>query len=586
MGVYKKLFRYAGDKRHMLIFAVLASALSVCATIMGYFFIYMFLDHFLLERSIASAQAVAVKSAVALTVGGIFYMVSGLFSHILGFRLETNLRKKGIEGLEKSGFRFFDLHPSGEIRKAIDDNAAQTHMVVAHMIPDSAQAILTPILAIGLGFFISIKVGGVLLALAVLAAILLGSMMGEQKFMKIYQESLAKLSSETVEYVRGIQVVKIFGTSVESFKALYKAITEYSKYAYSYSLSCKKPYVIYQWLFFGIIAIIIVPVVYFMDKPGSGEMILPELMMIFFLTGILFVSFMRIMWFSQYIFQGNYAVDTLEDLYEQMQEDKIVYGDRENFVNYNIEFDDVCFGYDENSVLDHLSFQLDEGKSYALVGSSGSGKSTIAKLISGFYKIDGGTIRIGGVAIEKYSNKALIEAISFVFQDAKLFHTSIYENVALANQKAARKDVMKALELAGCNSILDKFPARENTVIGSKGVYLSGGEKQRIAIARAILKDSKIVIMDEASAAIDPDSEYELQKAFQNLIKGKTVVMIAHRLSSIRAVDEILVLDNGKIIERGSDKELMKSGATYKKLQNLYQSANEWRVGHEELLQK
>ena len=306
--------------------------------------------------------------------------------------------------------------------------------------------------------------------------------------------------------------------------------------------------------------------------------------MILFLTGVLFVSFMRIMWFSQYIFKGNYAVDTLENVYEEMQKDKLTHGDKDSFKNYNIEFDGVSFAYNENLVLDNLSFKLEEGKSYALVGSSGSGKSTIAKLISGFYKVDKGRIKIGEEAIENYSSESLIHAISFVFQNSKLFNMSIYDNVALANKKANREEVMKALELAGCRVILDKFPERENTVIGSKGVFLSGGETQRIAIARAILKDAKIIIMDEASASIDPDNEYELQKAFQNLIKGKTVIMIAHRLSSIRAVDEIIVLNEGKIIERGSDEELMSFDSSYKKLQDLYQSANDWRVGNEEFL--
>ncbi|WP_300409147.1 ABC transporter ATP-binding protein [Lagierella sp.] len=584
MGVYKKLFRYAPDKKHMIILAMILSAFSVLATILGYYFIYKFLDDLIIVRSLITAKIIAVKAAITLTLGGFFYMVSGLFSHMLGFRLETNLRKRGIDGLENSSFRFFDLYPSGQIRKAIDDNASQTHMVVAHMIPDSSQAILTPILAIGLGFLISLRVGIVLLTLAILGCFILGSLMGEQKFMKIYQESLSKLSAETVEYVRGMQVVKIFGCSVESFRSLYKAIKDYSKYAYSYSLSCKKPYVFYQWLFFGIIAILIVPMIYIRDILGSGEKILLELIMILFLTGVLFVSFMRIMWFSQYIFQGNYAVDTLESLYEQMQKDKLIHGNREKFNNYNIEFDNVSFSYNGNLVLKNLSFKLEQGKSYALVGSSGSGKSTIAKLISGFYKVDEGHIKIGGINIEEYSQKALIQSISFVFQNSKLFNISIYENVALANKRATRKEVMKALELAGCNMILNKFPQKENTIIGSKGVYLSGGEKQRIAIARAILKDSEIIIMDEASASIDPDNEYELQKAFKNLIKGKTVVMIAHRLSSIRAVDEAIVIDNGKIIERGTDKELMSFNSNYKNLQNLYQSANEWRVGNEKLL--
>lgn len=296
------------------------------------------------------------------------------------------------------------------------------------------------------------------------------------------------------------------------------------------------------------------------------------------------VSFMKIMWASMNIFNARYAVDTLEDLYKKMNEDKLSYGENSNFKNYNIEFDNVTFGYNENKVLENLSFKLQEGKVYALVGHSGSGKSTIVKLLSGFYKVDSGSIKIGERPLEAYSKDALINTISFVFQDSKLFKKSIYENVALANKKASREEVMKAMELAGCNVILNKFPDRENTMIGSKGVYLSGGEKQRIAIARAMLKKSKIVIMDEASASIDPDNEYELQKAFKNLMKDKTVIMIAHRISSIRSVDEILVLDNGEIIERGSDQELISKGGKYKELLELYDSANQWRVKDEEIL--
>ena len=321
-----------------------------------------------------------------------------------------------------------------------------------------------------------------------------------------------------------------------------------------------------------------------MTSLGSAKVILLELIMILFLSGVLFVSFMRMMWYAMYISQGNYAVDTLEALYKDMQKDKLVHGNVNNFKNYNIEFDNVSFAYNDKAVIENLSFKLEEGKSYALVGSSGSGKSTVAKLISGFYNVNEGSIKIGGIAISEYSDEALIKAISFVFQDSKLFKKSIYDNVALANKEATRDDVMKALKLAGCDLILDKFPERENTIIGSKGVYLSGGEKQRIAIARAILKDSKIIIMDEASASIDPDNEFELQKAFKNLMKDKTVIMIAHRLSTIKDLDEVIVMDSGKIIERGSDKELMSSNTKYKRLQEMFNSANEWRVSNEGVL--
>ena len=584
MKIYKKLFAYVQDKKYLGFFAIIFSVISAVLTVYGYYLIYRFLDNLIIHTDLSGAENLAIKSALILTAGAIFYFASGAFSHLLGFRLETNLRKRGIDGLENASFRFFDLNPSGKIRKIIDDNAAQTHQVVAHMIPDSSQAIITPVLVLVLGFIVSIRVGITLLALTIIGCLILGAMMGEQKFMKIYQEALSKLSAETVEYVRGMQVVKIFRANVESFKSFYKAIKDYSKYAYDYSLSCKKPYVLYQWLFFGLIAILIIPIVYFMTSLGSAKMILLELIMILFLSGVLFVSFMRMMWYSLYISQGNYAVDTLEALYKEMQKDKLEHGNLNNFKNYNIEFDNVSFAYNDKAVIENLSFSLQEGKSYALVGSSGSGKSTVAKLISGFYNVNEGSIKIGGIPISEYSDEALIKAISFVFQDSKLFKKSIYENVALANKDAVKDDVMRALRLAGCDLILDKFPEREKTIIGSKGVYLSGGEKQRIAIARAILKDSKIIIMDEASASIDPDNEFELQKAFKNLMKDKTVIMIAHRLSTIKDVDEILVMDNGKIIERGSDKELMSRDTRYKRLQELFNSANEWRDLNEGVL--
>ena len=584
MKIYKKLFAYVEYKKYLGFLAIVFSAISAVLTVYGYYLIYKFLDKLIINSNLSGAENLALKSAVILTVGAILYLVSAMFSHILGFRLETNLRKRGIDGLEKASFSFFDLNPSGQVRKIIDDNAAQTHQVVAHMIPDSSQAIITPILVLILGFIVSIRVGITLLALTIIGGLILGAMMGEQKFMKIYQEALSKLSAETVEYVRGMQVVKIFRANVESFKSFYKAIKDYSKYAYDYSLSCKKPYVLYQWLFFGLIAILIIPIVYFMTSLGSTKVILLELIMILFLSGVLFVSFMRMMWYSMYISQGNYAVDTLEALYKDMQKDKLVHGNVNNFKNYNIDFDNVSFAYNDKAVIENLSFKLEEGKSYALVGSSGSGKSTVAKLISGFYNVNEGSIKIGGIAISEYSDEALIKAVSFVFQDSKLFKKSIYDNVALANKDATKDDVMRALKLAGCDLILDKFPERENTIIGSKGVYLSGGEKQRIAIARAILKDSKIIIMDEASASIDPDNEFELQKAFKNLMKDKTVIMIAHRLSTIKDLDEVIVMDSGKIIERGSDKELMSRDTKYKRLQELFNSANEWRVSNEGVL--
>lgn len=584
MFVYRKLFSYIKERKYFILLAIFFSVVSAFLTVLAYYYIYRFLYELIIQNKLENSEYLAIRTVIFLVLGALSYIVSGAFSHLVGFRLETNLRKKGIEGLSKSSFRFFDLNPSGKVRKILDDNASQTHQAVAHMIPDSSQAFIIPILTIVLSFVVGIRVGIILVLLIVICGGILASMMGESKFMEIYQKSLEKLSAECVEYVRGMQVIKIFGMKVKSFKNLYKSIKDYSKYAYEYSNSCKKAYVLYQWIFFGFVSILIIPIVLMLPILGNLKVLLVDLIMITFLSGVIFVSFMRIMWFSMYIFQANYAVDSLEKLYESMQKDQMEHGNLENFENYDIEFSNVTFSYDRKMVLKDLSFKLESGKYYALVGSSGSGKTTIAKLISGFYRVDNGSIMIGGKSIEQYTKKSIIDAISFVFQDAKLFKISIIENVLLAKNGASREEAMNALHLAGCDSILEKFKDRENTIIGSKGVYLSGGEKQRIAIARAILKNSNIIILDEASASIDPENEYELQRALKNLIKGKTVIMIAHRLTSIRNVDEILVVENGQIIERGSDKDLMSEDTKYKKLQEKFNSANEWRVEHEEVL--
>lgn len=580
LTVYKKILSYVPKERYLAYIGILLSMLSVVFKVWGYYYLSKFLIEIIVYNNIEDAKYYGFCVVGLLIIGITLYGIAGLVTHVLGFRLETNLRKYGIEGLSKASFSFFDAHPSGKTRKIIDDNATDTHMIVAHLIPDNAGAILMPILLLILGFFVSLKVGIILIILSIVGGISLSMMTGEKEFMKIYQESLETLSSETVEYVRGIQVIKIFGISVESFKALNTAIKNYSKYSLEYAMSCKRGFVGFQWFFFSFIAMVI-PILLLFFNIEDPKMLAVELIMVLFLSGALFVSLMAIMYVSMYAFMGQSVVEKLESIFEEINSNKLTFGSNNEFENYNITFENVSFGYTDKKIINDLSFSLEENKSYALVGSSGSGKSTIAKLISGFYKGDSGVIKIGNKSISSYSEEALINNIAFVFQNVKLFKTSIYDNVKIGKADASYEEVMTAMNLAGCNSILDKFSEREQTQIGTKGVYLSGGEKQRIAIARAILKDAKIIIMDEASAAVDPENEYELQRAFSNLIKDKTVIMIAHRLPSIRNVDEILVMDNGEIIERGTDRELMALDGEYKKLQSLYNKANEWRVNYE-----
>lgn len=577
MEIYKKMFKYVPEKKWYIVISVICSALSAFLTVGAYYYIYEFLIK-LLSLNLQSAWDAGMKVVLLLISGSIVYYISVILSHIFAFRLETNLRKYGINLLSKASFKFFDLYPSGLVRKLIDDNASNTHTAVAHLIPDNARGMFLPLLAIMLGFFIDIKLGVTLLALVGISVFILSKMMGEQKFMEKYQKSLEVLSDETVEYVRGIQVVKIFRTSITTFRSLYEAIMNYSKNAYEYAQSCKIPYTIYNWIFFGLVCIVLPVLFFFEDTVNIDIRILVELLMLFFLTGVIFAAFMKIMYIGMHTFQGSECIRKLEDLYESMEKERMVFGSVSEFKNYNIDFENVTFAYKDRNVIENLSFSLDEGKIYALVGESGSGKTTIAKLISGFYSVNEGVIKIGDIPIQNYSYETLSKNIAFVFQNSKLFKTDIYTNVAIGRKNATRKEVLNALHLASCDSILDKLPNRENTVIGSKGINLSVGEKQRIAIARAILKDAKIIIMDEASASTDPENEYEIQKAFKSLIRGKTVIMIAHRLSAIKSVDEILVMEKGKIIERGSDLSLSKYESKYDAYKKMYGKANEWRL--------
>ena len=578
MDIYKKLFKYVPDKKYLIYSGIFMSMISSALSILPYWFLYKFLNEFILMKNFEKAQYYAFIIFIIMVLQSLIYFFAAWLTHLFAFRLESNLRKKGIEHLMNASFYFFDVNQSGRIRKIIDDNATDTHMIVAHLIPDITLALITPILLFVIMFSVDIYLGIATVILTILSAIFTILMYGDIKFMDKYNKSLERVNSESVEYVRGMQVLKIFNASIFSFKSFYDSIIDYSKSAYEYSKSCKNPFVIFQIILLGAGAYII-PFAIMISK-GTQNNLEVMIKLIFFtcFIGTLFSCYMRIMYLGMHQYMASQAVDKLETLFGEMEENGIKYGKDTYFKDYNIEFKNVSFKYDDKFILENLSFKLNENKTYALVGSSGGGKSTIAKLISGFYKIDEGEILIGDKNITNYSRESLMNNISFVFQNSKLFKTTIFENVKIGNENASYEEVMKALKMARCDDILDKFKTRENTIIGSKGVYLSGGEIQRIAIARAILKDAKIIILDEASAASDPENEHEIQLAFSNLIKEKTVIIIAHRLSSIKNVDEILVVDKGQIVERGTDTELLKNNGRYKFLQDLFSQANEWRI--------
>ena len=562
----------------LLIFGALFSGLSAVFTLYGYRNIDLFFSDLLVNEDGGSAQHYAFVIAVSMALGFAIYFAATFVTHIAAFRLETQLRKKGFVGLSRASFSFFDSNSSGKVRKIIDDNAAQTHMAVAHLVPDMASGFIMPIGILVLAWMVDIKAGIVLSVMTVISFIQLYMMMGNRDFLTKYQQYLEELSSETVEYVRGMQVVKVFGTGIESFARFHRSIKDYAKFALKYAMSCKWPYVLFQLLFFGILAFLIPVWILTGNFGDSAERTSVILIMILFLSGVYFVAFMKLMYMSMNIQLADMAMGKLERLYSEMEDSRMEFGRDTVFKNGDIEFDHVDFGYGDTLVLQDFSLEMKENQVYAFVGGSGSGKSTVAKLVSGFYKPNSGSVKIGGKDIFSYDERTLMKKIAVVFQNPKLFKKTIYDNVAMGNPKATREQVMEAIGLAGCNDILEKFPQRENTLIGSKGVYLSGGEKQRITIARAILKDADIVILDEASGAVDPENEFEFQRAFSNLIKGKTVIMIAHRLSSIRGASKIFVMEDGAVIEQGTHDELMKENSRYRHYQQLYSRTSDWRV--------
>ena len=554
------------------------SAAAVCSYMGAYWFLWQSIVSILVIPVYEKAMYDAIIVVILMILRGILNIASAMCSHYLGFRLETNLRKNGLHKLLDASSSFFDHNSSGEIRKIIDDNAAETHKTVAHLIPDNVTAVMTPVLMFVLMFAIDYRLGILLILTTVIGVLQYRKMSGGTEFLSGYSAALQKMSAATVEYVRGMQIIKIFGVTVQYYKTLINSIKEYKQYVYQYSLSCKNPYVGFQVLFNVFYAFAVPAAVVFISYGEPAMLTLAKIVFFAVFSGAVFTSFTSIMFTGQDNFGAQNTLNQLDELTTSMDQAKLPHGNEETFQDFNIEFRHVDFKYDDNFVLKDFSLTLHQNKTYALIGSSGGGKSTIAKLISGFYPVDGGEILIGGKNIQSYSEKALIQNIAFVFQRSQLLKTSIYENVRIGNPQATRQQIMDALDAANCTSILDKFPQREMTVIGAKGVYLSGGEVQRIAIARAILKNANIVIMDEASAAADPENEYELQQAFQKLMRGKTVIMIAHRLSSIQNVDQILFVQNGKVVEQGTHNELMACNGRYKDFQDVYCKANQWRL--------
>lgn len=581
MATFRRILSFGREKRGFYLLSLLLSAASTIFSFIPYYYFYLLLR--LIQDETSSPKPlhhILLHILLWTLLYSLTYFLSLVCSHVFAFRIERNLKREGILRLLDSSFAFFDVHASGQVRKIIDDNTAQTHTIVAHMIPDMVNALLFPLCMLVLTFAIQ-KTLGFLFVFEILISIICFFAMysGDSKqSMQQYLSALERLSSDIVEYVRGIQVVKIFNTKVVSFNRLYDSINHYAVMINRMSQRARVPFSFFETSMasFGALCIFLA---YRMFGNLPINTVITFVIMVMLTASMMIKAVMKIMFFNMNMNIAINAMDKIVDIFGRMQEQKLPTGSLTTMEHHDIALKDVSFAYTgEEYVLKDVTITFEEGKTYALTGPSGGGKSTLAKVISGFYPIQKGEILIGGHPITSYTQETLERNISFIFQHAKLFKTTIFENVQIGNPNASEEEVLRALHLAQCDDILKKFPDGAQTVIGSKGVHLSGGEVQRIATARAILKDAPIIILDEASAASDPENEYEMQKAFSQLMKGKTVIMIAHRLTSIRNTDEIVVVSHGNIIEKGNHQTLMEDGGTYHRLHTLYTQANEWRV--------
>jgi ATP-binding cassette subfamily B protein len=476
---------------------------------------------------------------------------------------------------------FLDKNTSGKIRKIIDENAGITHSFLAHQMPDLAGTIITPIFIIASLFIFDWKLGITCLIPVFFALLLMKMMMGKkgQHFMKLYMDSLEDMNTEAVEYVRGIPVVKVFQQTVYSFKNFHKSIKKYKNYVIEYTHMWENPMSTYIVIINSFVFFLVPIGIILINNNGNKGYIMLNIIFYVLTTPLMGRCIMRSMYLNQALWQADEAIKRIESLndFEGLEKSEVI----KSSSLCDVEFKNVVFKYPgalQNAV-DNVSFKIKEGETYALVGPSGSGKSTIAKLLPRFWDVSQGEIKIGGVNIKDYDPKVLMDKISFVFQNTKLFKGSIMENIRYGNPKANYKDIDKAIDMAQCREIIDKLPMGLDTIIGTHGVYLSGGEQQRIALARAILKNAPIVVLDEATAFADPENEYLIQKALHKLTEGKTVLMIAHRLASVKNVDCILLVDKGKITEKGKHSDLLDERGTYEAMWKEYNEAVHWQIG-------
>lgn len=580
-----RLLAVAGSHKYLIYASWVLAAVSALLALVPFYYIWKIIREVLaVAPDYSQGQNMTHNGwmAVLFAVIAVLIYIGGLMcSHKGAFRIATNLRLQMMEHIVRLPLGCAEQFGSGRLRKIVNESSAATETYLAHQLPDRYNAIATPCGLLAMLLTFDWRLGLLSLIPVVLGFLIMTAMTGKrmQEKMKEYQNALDDMSNQAVEYVRGIPVVKTFGQTIFSFKKFKDSIDRYKVWVIAYTKQLRTPMMFYTAAINGVFAALIAGGLLFAQNGANQEFLL-DLMFYIIITPVISVTLTRIMFQSEnamIVEDALQRIDSILDLKPLKETDNPRHPE-----NTSVQLSHVCFSYDgKNQVIKDVSLTIPPGQKVALVGPSGGGKTTLANLICRFFDPDSGAVKIGGVDVRQITKKELMNTVSFVFQDSRLIKASILENVRMGKPDATREEIMTALHNAQCDDILEKLPQGADTVIGTKGVYLSGGEQQRIAIARVMLKDAPIIILDEATAFADPDNEIRVQTAFSKLSEGKTVIMIAHRLSTVMGADKIYVICDGQIAQRGSSCDLLAQDGIFSHMWQDYQTSVRWKVKKE-----
>ena len=580
-----RLFEYAGNYKYLTILSWIFSVVSAWIALVPFYYIWKVIKEVLeVAPHYENAGNIADYGwhAVGFAILSMALYICGLMcSHLSAFHVQANIRSQLMHHIMTLPMGFMDSDGSGKFRKIVNESSEATETYLAHQLPDQAGAIAPPVGLLVLLLMFDWRLGLLSLIPVAAAFLIMGSMTGQRMKDKMteYQNALEEMSSEAVEYVRGIPVVKTFGQTVFSFKRFQYSIEKYEKWTIAYTKELRLPMTFYTMIINAAFAVLIAVTFYVVSRGGENDTFLLNLLFYIIITPIITVTLNKIMYASENQMIVEDALKRIDGILEKKPLAEAA--EKAAPKDMSITFDHVSFRYEDaaKNALHNINLEIREGEHVAFVGPSGGGKSTLASLIARFFDTTEGQIKIGGVNVRDIPSEQLMNMVSFVFQDSKLLKMSIYDNVRIGRKDATREEVMEALKNAQCEDIIGKLPDGIDTVIGAKGTYVSGGEAQRLSIARAMLKNAPVLILDEATAFADPDNEAKVQQAFSKLSEGKTVIMIAHRLSSVVDADRICVLKDGEIVESGTHKELTEMTGLYAHMWNEYNKSVRWKVG-------